>query len=153
MLVPNIHLLSFSPQILPNRLTRIPYTRQVFKLLQKSDQVFALPYQRSLEKSSQIGNAPGQHEGFKPKSWAVSAQPPVLGVVNNHMAGHSRPRHYSLKDNSNYKKHRCSWAGFCSGCYEKAIPLPPPQKRAPSPHCDYSCEASVFVLNQKPKPN
>lgn len=146
VLVQSIHILCFYPQIWPNRVSRIPYTRRVFKLPHKSDQISALLYQSRLERSSHcLGNAPSQHEGFKPKS-------SVLGVVNDHMAGHSRPRHYSWKttvtiENTGF------WAGFCSGCYVKAIPRFVHCICLREPHGDYLCEASVFVLNQKPKPN
>lgn len=122
MLAQSIHLLSLSSQILPNSISRISYTRRVFKLLQKNDQVSALPYQSSLERSSQLGSAPSQYEGFKPQSWALCVQPPVLGVVNDHMAGHSQTQALQPKDNCNYRKCRCSWAGFCSSCCVKAIP-------------------------------
>lgn len=120
MLVPSTHLLSFSPQFLPNRVSRIPYTRRAFKLLQKSVQDSVLLYQSSLERSSQLGNTPSQYEGFKPKSWALCTQPPVLGKWSHGRSFQTQA--LQLKDNCNYRKYRCSWAGFCSGCYVKAIP-------------------------------
>lgn len=78
-------------------MSRFSYTGRVCKLLQNCDQVSALPYQSSLERSSHLGKAQSQYQGFKPKSWAVCAQLCILGVVNNYVAGHSRPTHYSWK--------------------------------------------------------
>lgn len=150
MLMQSIHLLSFSPQILPNRVSRIPYTRKVFKLLQKSDQVSALPHQSSLERSSRLGSAPSQYEGFKPKSWALCVQPPVLDVVNHHMAGHSRLRHYSWKTTATTENKDAAGQVFALAAMWKPFPdlfTAFASESAPPPHCNYSCEASVFVLN------
>lgn len=125
MLVRSMHLLSFPPQILPNGVSRIPYTRRIFKLSPEEWPSLCSAISEQLGKVKSAWQCSKSIQRIQTKELSSMCTAPCIGCSKWSHGRSLQIYALQLKDNFNCRKYRCSWAGFCSdalGCYVEAIP-------------------------------